>query len=458
MKSPLWDLWDQVTPQGGPCPAPRPREVARLVNKTLDAVPSERKRHMRQKIKTAALLAAAFLLLTGSVFAAARNWTVLDAFFGGGSQEGEALMNKQAYSVSDDNYTLTITSSLADGVIAYLTVTVEAKTPESVKRLMADDFENIDTWSFHVPRMEEDAAGGVVASVGTWEAETLRTADSRTWNMELKLGSTPETVSIRLGVMEKGLWLEAPLTLAESVTVTVGAEGIGAGTYEHSAGGPVTLETVTLSPLGLTLHYTYPAASGQSRPVPAFLGYDGTLYTWSQLVSDQSKGGGSHQKGETVAASTQHAFRTVWDLSQLEAIVFEGMAYPLNGDQPCAVDVSDMRQSFLLPLVDRIAEGYGFAVPVRALCENLGGTCLWDSESRSAAMTFRDVTIVLTEGETTALVDGQTVEMYYAPVIRNGQMSAAPNVFADAWLLDLCAAAADGSVKMEDGSAWVVIP
>lgn len=456
MKAPMRELWDDVTPLGGPCPAPRPGEVARLVNEALDADPSERRRHMRQKMRTAALLAAALLVLTGSVFAAARNWTVLDAFFGGSSEEGEALMNDQTYSVSDDNYTLTVTSSLADEAAAYLTVTVTSKTPEAAEALMADDFENMDTWEVEVPHTEENTVAGVIlASLSTGEEEALRTETSRTWHMELRLGSTPETVSIRLGAMEKDLWLEVPLTLAESVTVAVNAPGTGAGAYDNAAGGPVTLRTVTLSPLGLTLDYTY---SEEARAVPAFLGTDGTLYTWSQLVSDLAKGGSSRPEGEVTAVSAKYAFRSVQDLSALEAVVFEGTAYPLDGGAPYAVDVSGLPVPFHLPLVDRIAEGYGFAVPVRALSEGLGGTCTWDNDSRSAAVTFRGVTIVLTEGETTALVDGEAVEMYYAPVIRNGRMSADPGVFCDSWLLELYAVTVDGSVELADGSAWVVVP
>ena len=457
MKSPMQDLWDDVIAQAGPCPAPRPREVARRVNAALDAVPSERKRHMRQKMRTAALVAAAALILTCSAFAVARNWTVLDAFFGGSSEAGRDLMREDPCSVSDDNYTLTVTSSLADDTIAYLMATVEAKTPEAVEALMSDDFENMDTWSVKIPHAEEDTVGGAaVASLMVGEEEHLRTETSRTWHMQLKLGSTPETVSIRLGAMEQDLWLEVPLTLAQSITVEVHAKGTGAGTRDHAAGGPVTLETVTLSPLGLTLDYTC-SAGAEGRPVPAFLATDGTLYTWSQLVSGP-KGGSSRSEGEVTAVSDKYAFRTVQDLSTLEAVVFEGVAYPLDGGEPYGVDVSDLPVPFQLPLVDRMAEGNGFAVPVRALCEALGASCLWDNDSRSAAMTFRDTTIVLTEGSTTALVNGEAVEMYYAPAIRDGKMSAAPDVFADAWQLALDAITADGSVELADGSAWVVLP
>ena len=458
MKSPLQDLWDSVVPLDGPGPAPRPHAVLQQVNTSLDAVPSERKRHMRQKIRAAAILVAAVLALTGSALAVAQNWTVLDAFFGGSSEAGEALMDTQPHSVEDDNYILTVTSSAADDSIAYLVLTVEAKTPQAVQALMADDFENMDTWAFTSPPTEEDEESGVsICSVGTSEEENLRTDTSRTWGMEMMLGTTPETVSIRLNAMEEGLWLEVPLTLAQSVTVTIGAKGTGAGTLEHADGGPVTLEAVTLTPLGLTLDYTYPAAC-ESRPVPAFLKTDGTLYSWSQLVSDLSKGGSSHRDGDVVTLSSNHAFRTVQNLSELEAVVFEGIAYPLDGSKSYEVDVSGLPTPFQLELKEPLNNKMGFAVSVRALCDGLGASCVWDNASRSAILTFRDVTIILTEGETTALVNGKTVELSAAPDIRDGCLDADCLVFLDAWSLDLCAAMENRDEGLDQRAAWVVIP
>ena len=458
MKTPLQDLWDDVVPLDGPCPAPRPHTVAQRVNAALDAVPSERTRHMKQKIRTAAVLVAAVLALTGSVLAVAGNWTVLDTFFGGSSEAGEALMDDQPRSVSDDQYTLTVTSSVADGSTAYLLLTVEAKTPQAIETLMAEDFVNMDTWSTSSSGQTLSNSNVSVSSVGTREEENLRTETSRTWAMELMMGTTPETVSIRLNVMKEGLWLEVPLTIAQSVTVAVGAEGTGAGTLQHAAGGPLTLDSVTLTPLGLTLEYTQPLSAGASRPTPAFLGTDGTLYSWSQLVSDLSKGGPSEKDAETITMFADYAFREVQDLSLLGAVVFEGTAYPLDGGEPYAVDTSDLPVPFQLPLQERLQEGGAYAVPVRALCEGLGASCVWDNATRSVTMTFRDVTIVLTTGSTYALVNGEAVTLPNAPVIRENRMDADCQLFCDVWSLDLCAAMENRDQGLDQRVAWVVIP
>ncbi len=48
-------------------------------------------------------------------------------------------------------------------------------------------------------------------------------------------------------------------------------------------------------------------------------------------------------------------------------------------------------------------------------------------------MTYRGVTITLTPGSTTALVDGQPVEMLEAPAAQDGKLAACYAVFEDAW-------------------------
>ena len=459
MRSPLQDLWDEVVPLDGPCPAPRPKLVAQQVNAALDAVPSERERHMKQKLRTALILAAAVLVFTGSALAVASNWTVLDTFFGGSSEVGEALMDDQVYSVEDDNYLLSVTSSVADSSSVYLVVTVEGKTPAAVEHLMSDGFENMDTWDFTFPKEEQKEESGVsISSLGTSEVKELRTAVSRTWGMELMAGSSSETVAIRLGVMEKGLWLEVPLTRAQSVTVEIGADGNGAGVLEHAAGGALTFRSVTLTPLGLTLEWSASVSEGQSRPVPSFLMTDGTLYSWSQLVSDLSKGGSVDKEGDVVNNSMDYAFRTVQDLTKLEAVVFEGRAYPLDGGKSYKVDDSGVPQPIQLPLGESLTPESGYSIAVRALCEGLGGSCQWDNASRSAVMSYQDVTIVLTEGEKTALVNGEAVELTEAPVIRNGRMMASSQVFSEAWKLDICAAKENADAELDNRIAWVIVP
>ena len=146
------------------------------------------------------------------------------------------------------------------------------------------------------------------------------------------------------------------------------------------------------------------------------------------------------------------------DLSQLNAVVFGGMAYPLDGGRPEAVKIDPALYPFQVPLMEPLSENSGYSVPVRALCEGLGVECIWDNEAQTATMTYRGVTIVLTPGITTALVNGQPVEMYDAPAVQDGKLAAEHQIFTDAWQLDMSAAYEDGNAEDAQRVAWLVIP
>ena len=147
------------------------------------------------------------------------------------------------------------------------------------------------------------------------------------------------------------------------------------------------------------------------------------------------------------------------DLSRLDAVVFNGMAYPLDGGAPEAVEIDPALYPFQIPLMEPLSESSGYSVPVRALCEGLGVECIWDNEAQTAAMTYRGVTIVLTPGSTTALVNGQPVEMEEAPAVQDGKLAAEHQIFTDAWQLAM--SVAYDSWPPADGTqivAWLVIP
>ena len=73
-----------------------------------------------------------------------------------------------------------------------------------------------------------------------------------------------------------------------------------------------------------------------------------------------------------------YPLRSVLELSQVDAVVFNGMAYPLDGGRPEPVEIDPALYPFQIPLMDRLSEGGGYSVPVRALCE---GCLLYTSAS-----------------------------------------------------------------------------
>ena len=97
----------------------------------------------------------------------------------------------------------------------------------------------------------------------------------------------------------------------------------------------------------------------------------------------------------------------------------------------------------------------------RQLCEGLGASYDWDDATQTAAMTYRGVTIVLTDGSTTAQVDGKDVEQFTAPQVRDGKLLGDYRTFTDAWKLDMCAAydSLESSRKGNGARAgWLITP
>ena len=400
MRDRMRELWDDVVPADAPCPQADPAAVKRRVNAALNAVPSERRTYMRQKIRLAAAAAAVVGLLAGTALAAAGQWNVLDFFYEGDTSPAVNYVNNQVYSVSDDNYTLSVTSSVADTRSAYLLVTVEAKTDEAKAALMADDFENISTFDLYTLSGDTANPEAALCGFGYGEDELLRTGSSRSYGMSTHEMGPAYALRLRAGFMEDGLYVDIPLTSVEPLSLEINAEGTSFGTTHNVKGGAsLTLASISLSPLSLHMEYSYPAGGGEAEPLLLFRKTDGTLLSWGQVVGTS---GGMFATG---------------------------------------------------------SESSGYSVPVRALCEGLGVECIWDNEAQTAAMTYRGVTIVLTPGSTTALVDGQPVEMEEAPAVQDGKLAAEHQIFTDTWQLAM--SVAYDSWPPADGTqivAWLVIP
>lgn len=475
MRDRMQALWDDVVPLGGACPQADPAAVKRRVNAALNAVPSERRTYMRQKIRLAAAAAAVVGLLAGTALAAAGQWNVLDFYFEGDNTPADDYVNHETYSVSDDNYTLSVTSSVADTRSAYLLVTVEAKTDEARATLMADDFENMDTFSVRIledetaepeptPTGDKPAPEILALSYGMGEEKNLRTDSSRTWSMELQpMSEAVYAVDLRLNAMADDVYVEIPVEPVAPITVEINAEGTSFGTFYYIEGGaPVSLESVTLSPLSLRMEYSFPAEYVDAFPLLFFRQTDGTLLTWGQMVGESMTGSRrrvTDSGQQTIHRNYDDTLRTILDFSQVDAVVFNGVAYPLDGGRPEKVEVDPALYPFQIPLMESLGDGGGHGVPVRALCEGLGVECVWDNEAQTATMTYRGVTIVLTPGSTTALVNGQPVEMEEAPTVQDGKLAAEHQIFTDAWQLAM--SVAYDSWPPADGTqivAWLIIP
>lgn len=362
MKTRLQSLWDEVSPEGGPCPQPDRKAVRRRVDAALDQKP--RVLHPWRAVRLATICAAALLLLTGTAVATGMlplpEHNVLRAFFGRGENApgAEGLVNAQPTSVSDENYTLTVTSSISDGSVFYLTVLLQGKTPQAAAYLQEPGFSSdlLGLWAAPL-----DSAGNIVrwgmccAACDYWNYDP----DSSTWSVNVR-GNNPGgadcMVSLRCSKMEEGLRLTFPTQAIPTIVLDIGREGPGLDPYafnpygfEDSIAGSVTLNRITLSPLSLRAEFTSP---DESPPIPLlhFLWKDGSVSPARQLGIRGGASGYRHVgAGELWQLDETWTLNSVQDLSQMEAVVFGGLAYPLDGGAPYAVDVDALPQHELAP-------------------------------------------------------------------------------------------------------------
>lgn len=446
------ELWEDTVPTEAPCPPlPDPEDMVRRVNAALDGLPSERRPSMGQKFRFSIVLTAVLAVLAGAALAVAVHFDVLDAYFRGDTSSAEALVDREVRSVSDKDYTLTVESSVSDDSSALLLVRVDALTEEAKNFMFSDDFNGIDTWSIYPLLPEENGGSSMPSSwgVGYSELEELRTESSTFWRFDVDLAGAA-ALRVRLGYMEEGAALEFNLTPAESVTVNIDATGPGAPTLDNARGGDLTMHSVTLSPLTCQVEATIADPDLEADPLLFFLMEDGTLLTTGQSLTSVSA-----QRIQGERWSFLYRFQSVMDLSQLAAVVFDGTAYPLDGGAPYAVEVDPGLYPFLLPLMDRLSEENGFTLSPEALCRALGASWDWDEETQTATCTYRDVTVVLTAGSGTALVDGKAVALEDPPALRGDTLAVYPSVFRDAWNIDTWAVSDD---EAESWLCWIILP
>lgn len=464
MKKRLQALWDEVTPYGGACPQPDAEAVRRRVDAALDG---KSRTVSRRTLRLIVVAAAAVLLLAGTALAGGElippEFNVLNVNFPWGESPADviAMMTITPVSVEDDNYTLTVTSSLADGNELYFTLTAEPKNDAARERLLDAKVIDLLRW-----RVLGDSGSAGMSSYYDEEADARLFEVSVNW---WPIGRA----AVRLDLMDAGVWLRFPVKTVRSVTLKVNAEAQGVRhRTAFTAPVPVTVEKVEISPLSYLLRYTAPDLDAD--PVVCFLFRDGSIRTPGQLKA-VGPSGSERYKDDDQVARFKHSwkFGAVQDLSQMEAIVLGGMAYPLSGGEPYEVDVSGIPLPFAIPKGERFFwEGDEFGdeyVPLFALCDGLGADYRWDEAAGVAVAIFRDVTLTFTVGSETVQVDdsgaSDTFEAHAAPVYRDGELWVdGKRLFRALWDVDLHPAVGERErpQKAEDGSglftSWIVSP
>lgn len=349
MKNRLQSLWNEVLPEGGTSPQPDPETVRRRVRAAVGGG------RPRRRALAYALACLALVLLIGAAAAAGvlplPDFNALSVFYNWDHDdpEAEALVDTQPITVSNELFTVTITSILADENILYLTVTTQAKTPWAERYL---DQDGLCPLAFRLEYLSPSRNPGAAAThFLPYDSATK----SRSVEMEYGM---PEDGRLALHVFDPmggpckegtcpggDCRVEFTVKQAETRTLSICADGealyMGRRPERHPATVPVRLIQAHVSPLGLRLDYLGPEEGSETNYVPAvrFLWTDGTVSTMEQLGVHLSSGSGSGDTGGTFEWEKQLVFDSVQDLEKLEALVFENVAYPLDGGEPYGINV-----------------------------------------------------------------------------------------------------------------------
>lgn len=214
---------------------------------------------------------------------------------------------------------------------------------------------------------------------------------------------------------------------AASLTVRINASGegvLGFAPAEALDSLELTIREIKLSPFSCTV---YGSRSSDIYPNLRFRMKDGTVLTQAQMLHHVSWSA-SFGKSEFT-----YRFKQVQDLDEIAGLIVFDREYPLDGSKSVPVEHDPALDPFTVTRMEPLSEDGGYTVPVRELTEKLGGAYTWDAASRTAACTYRGVTVTLQAGSTAALIDEREVELGTAPAEQGGILAADCGVFQEAW-------------------------
>ncbi len=420
-------------------------------------------RRPRQKWKTAVAAAAAAALMTGAAFAAAYQAGVLDLFFHGDTGSLEPYVQMTIPSTENEDYRLTVDSSLYDGQNLYLVMTVEALNEQAVSDLGFQQLASPYSLCWDFTALSSDSSDPA-HSMGVQELPA-RTDTSRTWQIDLNfdgfIGRKDSPVLLWLNFIGEEHAVSIPLdAMLEPIHLTPN-EPV---TIDTITGQQAILKEFTLSATSYSLELQVEGLPEHARPqtysVPLFLRMkDGTVLTRAQLLSPS----GGQQ------------FRTVLDLSQVASVIYGYTEFPTDGSAPFPAHLDPHLYPFKTEILPEPFHGTArsYIADAASLCRGLGADFSWDPVSRSLTAVYRGTTLELTAGSVTALINGvpsvmETVQYDPSgqavsvplPACENGNtLSAIDQIFLDAWDLDACVEYAyQSELELPAGKHLIIIP
>ena len=388
---------------------------------------------------------------------------------------GWRLLSPKAssWTVNDKNYSLTVESADLDDDHTYLLLTVKALSEEGWEQITSPHFGyGLGFFSLRVPGLEP-REGYVFdqnsPGIGTISANQLsQTEDSRTILLESQLTVEADKLQVRLNLMEEGLSLEVPLAPLPSVTVEIGASGLGAPNSNKGELSSFRLQSVSLTPVGCTLNANL---DSDTKPRIFFRIADGSVCTSAQMCSTfrQDFGSSWHWRCR---------FRERQELNAISSVIVFDTEYPLDGSEPFPIDhdpaldpVTVPRGAPLLELENE-DDYYSelFPVHLRSLMEALDGTYEEDLAAGQVTCTYRDVTVTFDPTTQEIIRDGaphSTQSLFHEhkeslpfawQAVQDGQLVVGFSVLKSVWQLEGFIPGSPHAGQVSDFGDWYVIP
>ena len=445
-----------------------------------------RRRPAGRPWRTALAAAAVLVLMTGTVFAVAYQTGVLEAFFQGDTSQLEPYVQTQVASAENGDYRLTVDSTLNDGRTLYAVITVEGLNEQAAADLMSNKViaeSHREMWGQDmVDMLMEDGGSGpetfwayfvdsgeVVSGMGTHELPAP-SATSRSWRLQINMsdvyreqGTGP--IALYLNFIGRDYAVQIPTDVTVEVSTLPVEREV---TLSPGSGERAYVDSLELSPISL-IYMGEPASDDMDAPTMFFRRTDGTVVTLAQLgLSQQRTESPQGEAYPTLIYQTD----TPMPVEEFASVILGDTEFPLDGSAPFPAEVDEKLYPFEIGLLRYpVADGArNYVADVADLCRKLGADYRWDSETRTATATYRGVTITLTAGSATALVDGEAMELYTdytledgteqrveLPVLEeDGTVSALITVFTQSWSMDVEVEREGGDVPVYTG--FIVIP
>ena len=414
--------------------------------------------------RAALAAAAALALMTGTAFAVAYQTGVLEAFFQGDTSQLEPYVQTQVDSAENGDYRLTVDSTLNDGRTLYAVITVEGLNEQAAADLMSNKViaeSHREMWGQDmVDMLMEDGGSGPetfwayfvdsgesVSGMGTGELPAP-SATSRSWHIQINMSDVYREqqtgpIALYLNFIGRDYAVQIPTDVTVEVSTLPVEREV---TLSPGSGERVYVDSLELSPISLT--YVGELVSDDNTPPLFFRRTDGTVVTPAQL-------GLSFRRMENPQGYPIVIYQTdtPMPVEEFASVILGDTEFPLDGSVPFPAEVDEKLYPFEIGLLRYPVLDVGernYVADVADLCQKLGAEYAWDEAAGTATATYRGVTITLTAGSATALVDGEAMELYTdytledgteqrveLPVLEeDGTVSALITAFTQSWSLD----------------------